>query len=259
MRAVLLDFADIFICWRTWFLLANQDIKMRYLRSKIGPFWISISLAAMVTGLALLYSQIFSIEFHDYLFWIACSLLIWTLVAGMVTEASSVLVEAENTLRNVKISQAVLATRMIYRQLIVFAHNILVIAVLMALFGFRPTWAIFLAIPGLILLLLIGLFYTLSVTAFCLRFRDVSQVINSMVQIMFFMTPIIWQPAQGRVPALFVQINPFYHMVELVRAPLLGHPPQLVSWVVSLGIVFGLVLTSTIAVSITRTRVFVWL
>lgn len=232
---------------------------MRYLRSKIGPFWISISLAAMVTGLALLYSQIFAIEFHDYLFWLACSLLVWTLVAGMVTEASGVLVESENTLRNIPISQSVLATRMVYRQLIIFGHNILVIAALMAIFGFRPTWSIFLAIPGLVLLLIMGLFYALMVMGFCLRYRDVSQVINSIIQIMFFMTPIIWQPSQGRVSPIYIQANPFYHMIELVRAPLLGHPPQLLSWIVCLSITLGLAIISVLAVARTRGRIFLWL
>ncbi len=94
---------------------------------------------------------------------------------------------------------------------------------------------------------------------FCLRFRDVSQVISNIIQIAFFLTPIIWQPSQGRVSQEFILLNPFYHMIELLRAPLLGHPPTLLNWVVSLGVVAFFAAMAAVSVKISRGRIFLWL
>jgi ABC-type polysaccharide/polyol phosphate export permease len=259
MIGVLSDFLNAATRWRTWFLLGNQDIMLRYKRSVIGPFWISMSLAAMVAGLALLYSQIFQIDFRDYLFWLACSLLVWTLLSSIMNEAGNMFQEAEGPLKNVKIAQSVLAMRIVYRQLIVFVHNFIVIVGLMLIFGFIPNNNFVYILPGLLLLLAIGFFYCLSVSALCLRFRDVSQVITNAVSIMFFLTPVIWMPSQGRVEPLFILLNPLYHILELVRAPLLGEVPTMINWTVSLGVMGALMVAASISIAASRGRLFMWL
>lgn len=259
MLDVAADFGEVFGRWRTWFLLGNQDIYLRYKRSVIGPFWISISLGAMILGMSLLFSQIYLIEFKDYLYWLAVSFLVWMLISGMMTETGSVLAESESPLRNVRISQPTLVSRMVYRNFLIFLHNALVVAAVIIIFGYRPDWSMLWALPGLAVLLLMGFLYAISMSALCLRFRDISQVVSSILQIAFFLTPIIWQPSQGRVSAEFVLWNPFYHLIELVRAPLLGGAPTLLNYQVSLGVVAVLAVTSLFALALTRRRVFLWL
>ena len=120
--------------WRTWVLMGNQDIKLRYRRSVIGPFWISLSLAALIFALAILYSQIFNEPFADYLRWLSSGFLVWFLMSSMLIEGCSIGTEAEGQLRNASIPIPVLAARMVYRNWIVFLHNAIV-TLLAVIFG----------------------------------------------------------------------------------------------------------------------------
>jgi ABC-type polysaccharide/polyol phosphate export permease len=259
VSTVITDFGDAFSRWRTWFLLGNQDIYLRYKRSIIGPFWISISLAAMCGGMALLYAQIFVIPYEQYLPWLATSLLVWALLSQMMLEGAGVLIESEGSLRNVRIAQPILVMRMVYRNLLIFLHNLLTIVGMLLLTGHELSALTALAAPGLAVVLAVGFFYALALAPLCLRFRDISQVIATVLQIAFFMTPIIWRPEQGRVAAEFVLWNPLYHIIELIRAPLLGYAPTMLNWSVSLCAVAILALLALVSLASTRRRIFLWL
>lgn len=257
--SVITDFGDTFSRWRTWFLLGNQDIYLRYKRSVIGPFWLSISLAAMCGGMALLYAQIFMISYEEYLPWLATSLLVWMLLSTMMLEGGGVLMESEGPLRNVRIAQPILVMRMVYRNLLIFLHNLVTILALLLLTGHELNLLTVLALPGLIAILAIGFFYALAIAPLCLRFRDISNVVGTILQILFFMTPIIWRPEQGRVAMEFVTWNPFYHIIEIVRAPLLGYMPTTLNWTVTLGAIALLGALALISLASTRRRIFLWL
>jgi lipopolysaccharide transport system permease protein len=63
------------------------------------------------------------------------------------------------------------------------------------------------------------------------RFRDVAQVLTTCMQMVIFVTPVLWMPSS--VPArakLLLYLNPFFHMIDVVRAPLQGLFPQRYSW-----------------------------
>jgi len=76
---------------------------------------------------------------------------------------------------------------------------------------------------------------------------------------MIFATPIMWQLSSLNGADIFADVNPVYHLIELVRAPMLGTAPEFQSWLVagSLAIV-GSVLAATLLVRKSRRIVF-WL
>jgi lipopolysaccharide transport system permease protein len=245
--------------WRTWFLMGSQDIDMRYRRSLLGPFWISLSMAALVVGLASIYGRLFDQEFHQFLYWLSCGFLAWFFISGMMNDGMQIAIEAEGQLRSVPIPLPVLAARMVHRNVVIFAHNALVIIAMMALFGLRPTLAVLEVIPGVLALTAVGFFSALVLGPICLRFRDVAQVVGNIIQIMFFLTPIMWKPDQGRVPEVVTQANPFFHLIELVRAPLLGNSPTLLNWEVSLSVLVTLTAFALLTLSLTRRKILIWL
>ena len=63
------------------------------------------------------------------------------------------------------------------------------------------------------------------------RFRDIMPIVNSLMQIAFFLSPVIWKPEQLGERAVWLPLNPFYDMLEIVRAPLLGEVPSPLVWV----------------------------
>ena len=71
------------------------------------------------------------------------------------------------------------------------------------------------------------------------RYRDVPPLVASITRIAFFVTPIIWMPEHLPARAVLLEFNPFFHLLELVRAPLLGQVPGLVSWLAVMCVTFS--------------------
>jgi ABC-type polysaccharide/polyol phosphate export permease len=124
--------------------------------------------------------------------------------------------------------------RLVWRNLIIFGHNFVVFILVAFVFGIWPGESGLLVLPGLLLIALNVMWIALLLGIICSRFRDVPLIVASIVQVIFFLTPILWQPSLlGQHPG-FVDMNPFYHLIELVRMPLLGHSPPLASWMTAL-------------------------
>ena len=224
---------------RLWRMLGWQDVRQRYRRSKLGPFWLTISMGVLVTALGVLYSALFRIEVADYLPFVAVGFIVWSLVSGLINEGCTAFIDAERIIKQVDMPLSVHAYRVVWRNFIILGHNAAIYVAVAAIFSIWPGWAGLLAIPGLLLLYLNGVWTGLLAGLVCSRFRDVSQIVASVVQVAFFLTPIIWKPELLPDRALVLDLNPFFHLVEIVRAPLLGHSPSLVSWLAVLGITLG--------------------
>lgn len=112
-----------------------------------------------------------------------------------------------------------------------FICIIFIIYIIVAIiFGIRPGAHLWLLLPGLALLFLNAIWCILLLAILCARFRDITPIINSLVQIVFFVTPVIWAPALLDNHKWLIWINPFYHFLELIRSPILGHMPDLLSY-----------------------------
>jgi ABC-2 type transport system permease protein/lipopolysaccharide transport system permease protein len=116
-----------------------------------------------------------------------------------------------------------------------------------------------LAIPGAATILMFGYFTTLVFGPICARFRDIPLVVQSLMQVIFFMTPIFWMPSAVSHRPMFIQGNPFYHFIQLIRAPLLGEPATPLNWQVALWCCGGAAFLSLIVVAMTRKRLTLWL
>lgn len=258
-RAFFDDFASVATRWRTWLLMADQDIKMRYKRSMLGPFWISIAMATTVVSIGLLYSEVFKLPYKEFLTWFGSGMLAWGLVSGVMLEACSTITENEHVLRSVTMPVPMLSARMVYRNFVVFLHNALVIGLVLILFGLRLQPEILFIIPGLALITLFGLFLGIALGPISARFRDLPQLVASLVQVMFFVTPVFWVPSPAMSRPILVEGNPFYHMVQLVRAPLLGDATTWANWQVSIAAlaVAGMLAIASLAAS--RRSIYLWL
>ena len=100
------------------------------------------------------------------------------------------------------------------------------------------------ASPGFVLFIINLSWIALAVGILSTRYRDIPQVILNLVQVVFFVTPVFWSVSSLPSRPSFVVLNPFYHMLEIVRAPLLGEVPPLLSWGFAAGMaLFGLIAT----------------
>ena len=222
-----------------WGMLGWQDIRRRYRRSVIGPFWLTLSMGVLVAALGTLYGMLLRVEIEHYAPFLALGFVVWTLISGVIIDGCNAFISAEGIIKQVGLPLSVHVYRLLWRNLLILCHNAVVFVIVASIFGVWPGWAGLLAIPGLALLCLNGVWVGLLLGIISARFRDVPPIVESMVRILFFVTPIIWMPELMPRRAFVLDFNPLYHLVEVVRAPLLGQVPGFVSWVVVSCITLG--------------------
>ncbi|MBO0711059.1 MAG: ABC transporter permease [Acetobacteraceae bacterium] len=211
-------------------ILGWLDIRLRYRGSMLGPFWLTLSTAVMVGALGFLYAALFKMELHDYLPYLALSLVLWNFLASLVAEGCAAFTESEAMIRSHRMPYLVYALRVAIRNTLVFAHNFVVIAVVFAIFEIRPHMTALLVLPASLLWAVDAVAIILLLGAFCARFRDIPLIVASVMQIAFFLTPIIWKPELLGDGAKYLPFSPFYALFDLVRAPLLGEVPSPTTW-----------------------------
>ena len=236
------DLTRCFKGWHVWALLGVSDVRLRYKRSRFGQFWITLSMAFFVAGIGLVYGGLFHQNVHDYIPYLAVNMTIWTFIQTSITESCTAFIEAAPYLRQEALPKASFIMRVLVRNLVAFAHNIIIIPLVYVIFLYEPSPVALLAIPGL-LLVLVGVFAAASCLAiFCTRFRDMPQIVGNLLQLAFFVTPVMWHVEQLGQNAFYVEVfNPFAVFLRIVAEPLLGHVPALqtyLSVVIYLGIMF---------------------
>lgn len=255
----LADLAQGARLWRLWSRLGWQDVRGRYRRSVLGPFWITLSMGLMVALLGALYGRLFRVGVPDYLPYVAIGLVTWGLVSSLVTEGCNVFFGARRIIHEVGLPLSVLAYRAVWRNLLVFMHHAAVLVSVGLVFSVRPGWTGLLALPGLAAVCLNGVWVALLAGTIGARFRDVPPIVDSVMRIAWLGTPVIWMPSLVPERSLFVGFNPFHHVLEVVRAPLLGAVPAAESWL-AVGLVTVVGWTATVLVFARyRRRIAYWI
>jgi len=218
--------------------LGWQDVYQRYRRSRIGAFWITISMGVMIASIGFVFGHIFQSPMDQFLPFLSIGFILWAFISLVIIDGSSGFVTAEAVIKQLPIPLSVHIFRVIWRHLIILGHNILIFPLVLLIVGRGPTWDVLVAIPGLLLLVLNLAWISISLGIVCARYRDIPQIVASCLQVAFYLTPIIWMPEllPSRASLYLVDFNPFFHFIEIVRAPLLGQEPALVNWLVSIGI-----------------------
>ena len=222
-----------------WLHLGWQDIKQRYRRSVLGPLWITIATGATAVAMGLLYSTLFKLPLEEHLPYITLGLIIWTLISAAILEGAEVFVANEGLIKQLPTPLSVHVYRLVWRQLILFGHNIIIYVIIAMIYPKPWVWQDLAVIPALGLLMLNCVWVSLCFGILATRYRDIGPLLNSVVQLLFFMTPIIWNEStleqQGAgAYAGIVELNPLLHYLDIVRAPLLGADQEWRHWAVVL-------------------------
>jgi ABC-type polysaccharide/polyol phosphate export permease len=240
-RDAFADFASTL--WRSdlFLTMAWQDIRQRYRGSMLGPFWVTINMGLMVALLASIYSRLLGAATAEYLPFLTLGFLVWRWMELSATESTMVFIVANRYIKQLRLPVTLFVFRLLARNLIVFAHNFVVYLVVAAIVGLNPGWQALLAIPGLLLGVVCMFWVSMLFGMLSARFRDFPQIIASLIQIVFYVTPILWEPKLlGARRFVLVDYNPVYYLIEIVRAPLMGHAPPVGFWKVAILIAVGL-------------------
>lgn len=245
--------------WELWGVLAYNDIRQRYRRSVLGPFWLTISMGLMIATIGVVYAELFRQPVADYLPFLALGFIAWGLISGIVIDSCHVFTGSEGIIRQVRVPYSTHVFRMLWRNLIILAHNMLIYVLILFVFGIKPNAALLLAVPAVMLICLNGLWMGMLLGALSARFRDMPPIMTNVMQIFFYITPIVWKPGQLTHHPAVVYLNPVHYFIDLLREPLLGKVPSVITWFVVLAITATGVLTSLSFLARFRRRIAYWM
>jgi ABC-type polysaccharide/polyol phosphate export permease len=245
--------------WRLWTMLGWNDIRRRYRRSILGPFWMTISMGLLVTALGALYARLFNVEIESYLPYLTLGFIVWGFISTSIKECCQAFWSQGDMIKQIRVPFSIYVLRVVWTNLIVLAHTIIIIVPIWFYFRHWPDRAALMAIPGLVVITLnlvwVGLVFAILNT----RFRDVSQLVETALQITVFATPIMWPVSALGERRYVADANPMYHLIELVRAPLLGEAPSTLSWIVALGAAVAGLLLAAVMLRRAERRIVYWL
>lgn len=253
------DFSDALRRFHLWIALGNIEIRQRYKRSFLGPFWITINMGILIFGIGYIYAYVFQSLHSSYVPFLATGILAWNLISGTLSEGANSFIAAGPIIKNITISKLVHLFHCMWRNVIIALHNVLIMVPVYLIYGGFPGWGVLGVMPGAVVLLLFLISASLLFAVLSARYRDVPPAIAGFLQLAFFATPIIWEAGTLSHHRWIVELNPFFHMVECIRAPLLQGVLPLTSIAITgaLAIVMGLVALA--AYSRARRRIVYWL
>ena len=243
---------------RIWWRLGVQDLRLRFRRAALGIGWIFIQLAATVAALGTVYGTLLGQDMRTFLPFLAVGLVLWGFITASVVEGSQAFVASEGYIKQIGLPIQVYVFRFFVSIAIAAAMSLSSYVVVVVLYAVPIGWGILWSIPGLILLGATGFWLVLIFAHLTARFRDTAHLAATALQILFFVTPVIWPPEmlKGRPLQWVVDANPFYHLLEVVRRPLLfSESATTANYLVGLGVVIGLGLVASLVAQLYSRRI----
>jgi ABC-type polysaccharide/polyol phosphate export permease len=245
--------------WRFWITLAWTDIRGRYRRTLLGPFWTALNSSLFIVILALVYSRLWNVQLTEFLPYLAAGFFVWGFFTSNTGESCQAMHGNGEALRSTIVTPISMLFRVIARNFIVFLHNLVVLIAVLLFFG-RPVGpTMLLALPGLLLLSIFCLGLGTFLSILCARFRDVEQMVGTTLMILFFITPILWRPELLSADSRYLaDWNPIFHLISVARDPLLNLPPNPFSLMVAAGLAAFALLCGLAAYAKFRGRLAYW-
>lgn len=230
------DFLSSFLRFSTWKTLGYYEVKQRYQRSTLGPWWVTISMLIFVIVIGGVFSKVFSMDHKEYMPYFCSGYLVWIFISTCISESTDLFKSNSGYLKQINLPLNLYIFKFLTKNTIIFFHNFIVLLLVFSYFKFNPGFYAILAIPGFFLLLLNLYWISLFVGLACTRFRDLMPIVNSLIQILFLVTPISWKKTLVNQESVYIKFNPLVYIIDILREPLLGHVPTIETYLIVAGI-----------------------
>ncbi|HYE86726.1 MAG TPA: ABC transporter permease [Vicinamibacterales bacterium] len=210
--------------WQVWTRLGIQDVRLKFRRSAIGPVWPFVNLAVMVLSIGFIYANLLGQEPREFIPYLTIGMILWTYLTNSIVDGGNAFIHAEGYIKQISLPIYVYILRAFISITLTMLITMGAFVIVAAIYRIPFAAATLLAIPGLVMvmattLLLITIFAHLNA-----RFRDVAHMATVGMQVLFYVTPVIFPAAllrHRRDLTLVIELNPMYHLLEVVRQPLL--------------------------------------
>lgn len=218
--------------WSLAFQLGWQDLKQSYRRSALGPFWLTLGMAVQILAIGAVFGLIFESPLEEFLPFLAVSIIMWTFISSSFLDGSMSFITSEAIIRQLPLPHYVYVLRAFWKNVLVLLHNSVILPLVFLAFLRAPNFNLVLLIPSLAISSIFILSVAVVLGYVTTRFRDMQQIMVSIMTVMFYVTPVFWQPnlIPGGVAHLLLGLNPLYHFLQILRLPLLGQSPTIENW-----------------------------
>ncbi len=254
------DLISSFAFWRVFGLMGINDIRKRYKRSKLGQFWLTLSTCINIGALAIVWALLFKISLKEYLPFIAVSQVIWVFISGCVIEGASAFISAEHYLKELSIPKISYINSLFVRNIVILLHNSVVLIPVYLFCSISISWFSIASLLGFLLTFLFIFGVVIIIAIISLRFRDFPNIVTSMMQVVFYVTPVLWKPnfMPEKVQKLMIY-NPFAVFLSICRDPLLNISVSSGYWIASIGYTLCSLIIAFLFFSKFRARIVYWL
>lgn len=230
LRSAIKDIKYSFAGNRFWVYLSWQETKLKYRRSFLGPFWITISTGIMVGIMGPLYSYLFKQNYENYINYLAISLVLWAFISNYINDVSQAYIISENYIKQLKLPYFTYILKVMTKNLIILLHNLIIVLIVITITDFSVKKIQIMFLFGFLITILNLLWIGLFLAILCARYRDIPPIVSSLLQVAFFITPILWDVNMLGDKQFIAQWNPLFHSIDLIRSPFLGIPINENSW-----------------------------
>jgi lipopolysaccharide transport system permease protein len=214
-------------------MLGWQDIRQSYRRSVFGQLWITIGMAVTIAAIGIVFGTIFGTPIQVFLPYLASGLIMWGLIAGILNDGNQAFIAAEGMIKQLPLPKIVYIVRVVWRNIIVSAHNIVIFPIVIVIVGGSTSWAVLLWPLGILsaVISVSGLALVFGIVAS--RYRDLPQIVSATLTVAFYVTPVIWireSIGDNELVNALVTFNPLNHILQVARLPLIGQYPTIENW-----------------------------
>lgn len=208
-----------------WALSSWLDILVRARRSRLGFLWLIVPSVVYVFGIGSFFHGMQGGSLGAYFTHVALGAAVFRSLMSSIIGSANVFHQSQSFIMDGRVRLTDYVLESLAKSLFDLCMYVPVIVVALFLFGEASPYGLLLSLPALIVLYVNALWVATVFALAGARFVDFGQLLNTISIFLFLLTPIIWYPEQvppGSFRAKLMLINPFYHLIEIFRAPIMG-------------------------------------
>lgn len=249
--------------WHIWVRLGLQDVKLKFRRSSIGAAWIFVNLAVLVLSIGFIYANLLGQEPREFIPYLTIGLILWQYLTNSIVDGGNAFVHSEGYIRQISLPIYVYILRFFISISVTTLITLIAFALVAVIYRVPVGPGTLLAIPGLLMLMTTSLLLITIFAHLNTRFRDIAHMASVGMQVLFYVTPVIYPAAlltERRRFAAVIEFNPLYHVMEVVRQPLLSaSAASLQSYLAMLVILAGLSVAAVTVIALNQRRIVFFL
>jgi ABC-type polysaccharide/polyol phosphate export permease len=221
--------------WRLWIAIAISELNQRYRRTLIGRWWIALTFMLFVGVKVVIFGALNNVSSQFFLPYLAMGYMLFRFISQSVNGGVGVFTSSQGWIKTESLPLSLYLFAFMVRNFIMLGYLALPTLAICLVTG-RYSWVALLSLPAALLLYALNqLWVSCFLGIIAARYRDVGHVLATVMQVVYFATPIVWVAGETGARAWVAKLNPLTHYIAVLRDPMMYGTVPWNSWGVVLG------------------------